>query len=46
MLAQMVDLTDLEMIEESIVQSGASINGGFFCGIGCDGLICGLWCGR
>lgn len=30
MLAQMVDLTDLEMIEESIVQSGASINGGFF----------------
>ncbi len=45
MFIQAVDLTDLEIVEESAVQS-ATITGGFLCGIGCDGLICGLWCGR
>ena len=31
--------------EESAVQSAAT-NGGVLCGLGCDGLVCGLWCGR
>ena len=45
MLMQAIDLTDLEVVEESAVQSAAT-NGGVLCGIGCDGLVCGLWCGR
>ncbi len=40
-----VDLTELEVIEHSTLQS-VSAAGGVFCGIGCDGLLCGLWCGR
>lgn len=45
MVMQVIDLTDLEIVEESAVQS-TTVNGGFFCGLACDGLICGLWCGR
>ncbi len=45
MLMRAVDLTDLEVVEESVVQS-ASVNGGLLCGFACDGLICGLWCGK
>ena len=45
MLMQAIDLTDLEVVEESAVQSAAT-NGGVLCGLGCDGLVCGLWCGR
>lgn len=46
MMMQAVDLTDLEIVEESAVQSAATVNGGFLCGFACDGLICGLWCGQ
>ncbi len=40
-----VDLTELEVIEHSTLQS-AAVAGGIVCGFGCDGLLCGLWCGR
>lgn len=41
-----VDLTELQIVEESVVRSGASVMGGLLCGLGCDGLVCGLWCGK
>lgn len=42
---QLIDLSELSMIEESTLQSGQIIEGGFFCGVACGGLICGLGCG-
>ncbi len=40
-----IDLNELEVVEQSVVQSGASTTGGVLCGIGCSGWICGLGCG-
>lgn len=45
-----VDLSDLEVVEETILNSGAGTvpcwpPGGYVCGLGCSGgNICGLWC--
>lgn len=41
-----INLTDLEIVEESVVNSGASPNSGFICGFGCGGGICGFSCGE
>mgnify|MGYP000620533281 CR=1 FL=1 len=42
---QIIDLSELSMIEESTLQSGNTIEGGLICGFGCGGLICGIGCG-
>lgn len=40
-----VDLTDLEIIDQSVVNSSAGALGGGICGLGCKGgVLCGLWC--
>jgi len=44
-----VTLTDLEFVEESVMNSvvsgGSVLNGGGFCGIFCaGGAWCGIWC--
>jgi len=40
-----IDLMDLEVVEESILNSGMVANGGGICGILCKGgSICGIWC--
>lgn len=45
---QYINLTDLEIVEETTLNSGAVPNwppGGYLCGIGCaGGNLCGLWC--
>lgn len=40
-----IDLSELEVFEESTLQSGPVTNGGFWCGVACGGLFCGLGCG-
>ncbi|MDH5506277.1 MAG: hypothetical protein OEZ02_03575 [Anaerolineae bacterium] len=40
-----IDLTDMEIVEETILNSGLVIMGGGICGLGCaGGNICGWWC--
>ncbi len=40
-----IDLTELEVVETSVLNSGVGLNGGGVCGILCKGgSICGIWC--
>ncbi len=40
-----IDLTELEVVETSVLNSGMALNGGGVCGILCKGgSICGVWC--
>ncbi len=45
-----IDLSELEIVDESILNSGGGAlpcwpPGGYICGLGCSGgNICGLWC--
>jgi hypothetical protein len=40
-----IDLTELELVEESTLQSGVVPAGGGLCGFVCGGALCGFGCG-
>lgn len=40
-----IDLTELELVEESALQSGVAPTGGGLCGFVCGGALCGFGCG-
>jgi len=40
-----IDLSELAVVEESALQTGAVTTGGGICGIVCGGTVCGIICG-